>query len=87
VRAGTDFTIQVGLFGEAALANATVEATARLPARAVTTSLLGVTCTGSLAEAQLCLSATLQAPQESGPERFEVKLPGLDPFNDVLLIL
>ena len=46
-----------------------------------------VACSGSLAEAQLCLTATLEAPAEPGPERVEVKLPGIDPFQDVMLVL
>jgi pimeloyl-ACP methyl ester carboxylesterase len=87
VRVATDFTVQVGLFGEAALVNATIAATVHLPATNSTSSLTRTNCVGSISEAQLCLSGTLRAPTEPGPERFEVKLPGVDPFNDVLLVL
>ena len=87
VRAGTDFQVQVGLFGEAALGNATVVASASLPARSATTPLTRAQCAGSLMEAQLCLVGTLRAPPEPGPERFEVKLTGIDPFIDILLVL
>jgi len=85
VRAATDFTVEIGLFGEAALADATIFATARLAGHPARTALTRSPCSGSNSEAQLCLSGTLRAPSAPGPERFEVKLPGVDPFNDVLL--
>jgi pimeloyl-ACP methyl ester carboxylesterase len=87
VEAGATFSINLALFGEASLVSADIAATVQLPAHGTRVAFVRTACIGMTTQAQICFSASMQAPSEAGAERFDVNLPGVDAISDILLIL
>lgn len=87
VRAGESFEVEVGLYGEAALAAADITGTARLRGTGDQGALERTPCSASHAEAKHCLKRRITAHGDAGPTWVDIKLPGADVVADVILIM